>query len=550
MRTSLVILILVSCFSIFSVQAAPPLYYWVGFSDKAGSPYALARPHEFLSARAMERRIHQGIPLNEADLPVNPAYVDSLAMDTAVSVYYTSRWLNGALVRAPEEHSVMRIRGLPFVGEVLEVKPDVGAGPAKSPFSEKLGGIQGAGQFSGLSYGESRQQIEQLNGQYLHAAGYLGEGMHIAVLDAGFLNVDQLWVFERMRAEGRLLGVRDFVDPAGDPFRGHPHGMSVLSVMGADNPGQLMGTAPGASYWLLRTEDAASEYRIEEYNWLAAAEFADSAGVDIINSSLGYTRFDDPRQDYTYEALDGQTTVVSRAANMAFERGMLVVSSAGNYGAQDWRYVGAPADARGALAVGAVNSGGLLTNWSSVGPTPDGRIKPEVVAMGQRVAAVNPFNGTALVNGTSFSSPLVAGMAACLWQKFPSLDAAGIRMVITRSASQFGSPDNFMGNGIPDFKKASGILESLFGQQTAMISPNPLQIHSSIDFFSDTSDRVDVQLINMKGEMVYEVSGMMVVEGYNGLRAFSGISHLPAGVYLVRLYSGQVNKVLKAVIAH
>ena len=531
-----------------STSAYPPLYYWVSFTDKTGTPFSLTRPDEFLSSRSIERRIRQGIPLDEADLPVNPAYVDGLLSDTTVVVYYVSRWMNGALVRAPNEHSISRVGQLPFVESTMEVKPDLTGAQAQSPFSTKFSGIQGVEGFVGPDYGDSRQQIEQLNGQYLHAMDFVGQGMHIAVLDAGFLNVDQLWTFESMRTEGRLLGVRDFVDLQGDPFRGHPHGMSVLSVMAADSPGQLMGTAPGASYWLLRTEDGSSEYIIEEYNWLAAVEFADSAGVDIINSSLGYTRFDDPEQDHTYESLDGQTTVVSRAANMAFERGMLVVNSAGNYGAQDWRYIGAPADAPGALAVGAVTAEGIRTDWSSVGPSSDGRLKPDVMAKGQQVGAINAFNGTSMVNGTSFSSPLVAGMAACLWQKYPMLGAADIKMVIKRSASKFGSPDNLMGQGIPDFRKASKILEALDGQQSVMILPNPLQTHSSIEFISDVSDRVDVYMVNMKGEVVYQVTDLQVFEGFNGLRPFSGISHLPAGVYLVRLASVRLNELLKVMI--
>ena len=531
-----------------STSTYPPLYYWVSFTDKTGTPFSLTRPEEFLSPRSIERRIRQGISLEEADLPVDPAYVVGLLSDTAVSVYYVSRWMNGALVRAPYEHSISRIAQLPFVESTMEIKPDLTGAPAQSPFSTKFSGIQGVEGCVGPDYGDSRQQIEQLNGQYLHAMDFVGQGMHIAVLDAGFLNVDQLWTFESMRTEGRLLGVKDFVDLQGDPFRGHSHGMSVLSVMAADSPGQLMGTAPGASYWLLRTEDGGSEYIIEEYNWLAAVEFADSAGVDIINSSLGYTRFDDPAQDHTYESLDGQTTVVSRAANMAFERGMLVVNSAGNYGAQDWQYIGAPADAPGALAVGAVTAEGIRTDWSSVGPSSDGRLKPDVMAMGQQVSATNAFNGTTGVNGTSFSSPLIAGMAACLWQKYPMQGAADIKMAIIRSASKFGYPDYLMGYGIPDFRKASKILEAAHGQQSVMILPNPLQTHSTVEFVSDVPDRMELHIVNMKGEVVYQVSDLQVFEGFNGLRPFSGISHLPAGVYLVRLATVQFNEVLKVMI--
>jgi serine protease AprX len=519
-------------------------YYWVGFTDKLDSPYSTERPEEYLSPRAISRRHRQGIRTNEADLPVNQSYLGSLATDIHVQVVYTSRWFNGALVKAMEESSVDRIRQFSFVDEVILVKPDPGwnkaGGSPPRPERDKLSVEYG-------DYGEAYRQIEQLNGHYLHEEGYRGRGMHIAVLDAGFRQVDQLWVFEGLRSEGRLLGVKDFVEPGGNVFQAHTHGMAVLSVMAANDPGQLVGTAPEASYWLLRTEDVVSEYRIEEYNWLVAAEFADSAGVDIINSSLGYTRFDDPMQDYSYAQLNGLTTVVSRAANKAFERGMLVVNSAGNYGAQDWQYIGAPADAFGVLAVGAVDENGVRTNWSSLGPTADGRIKPDVMAMGLRVNAANQHNGISQVNGTSFSSPLVAGMAACLWQRFPDLHAGDIRELIVRSADRFRHADHYYGNGIPDFALASGIALASLEQQGFALVPNPLTSYSAIDFYSDSHTRMEVQLVNMKGEIVYRTTDIQVRRGINSVRPFSGISHLPQGVYLVRLLGDGLHHSLKTI---
>ena len=557
--------------------ASDPLaYFWVGFSDKLDSPFSADRPQEFLSSRAIARRQRQGISVSEADLPVNPGYVDSLLSDTSIQLMYTSRWLNGAVIGISREQSVSGISQLGFVREVMRIKPGPsGSGLNAANPDEHVKREKPAGRLTprvlpdkfepfGLNdlavlgphvpdvlvepaeYGEARTQVEQLNGVPLHAAGFRGEGVHIAVLDAGFMLVDELWTFERLRSEGRLLGVKDFVDPGGNVFRSHTHGMAVLSVMAAYSPGQLLGTAPDASYWLLRTEDVASEYRIEEYNWLAAAEFADSAGVDIINSSLGYTRFDDPEQDYVFADLDGRTTVVSRAANMAFERGMLVVNSAGNYGAREWRYIGAPADAPGALAVGAVDAMGMRTDWSSEGPSADGRIKPDVMAMGLRVSTINIHNGLSQVNGTSFSSPLVAGMAACLWQRFPDLHAADIRQLIIQSADRFRMANTYDGNGIPDFGLAAGIPMEPIASQAIALVPNPLATHSMLEFFSDRSFTMEVQLINSTGWTVYTSDGIPVREGHNRIGPFSGISHLPQGVYLVRMLGDGFHHAIKA----
>ncbi len=546
-----------------------PLFYWVSFTDKADSPYTLSQPGVFLSQRSLLRRENQGITLTESDLPVNPHYVDSLLNDKAVQVVYVSRWFNGALVKTHLETSMNRVRQFPFVSATLNVKPEAGKirapGAGDIKFGVHAGGLQMPSEASeevarqdkmpgarlmlpldGPDYGESRQQIEQLNGHFLHTQGFLGRGKHIAVFDSGFLNVDQLWVFASLWADGRVIGVRDFVEPGGNVFSSHNHGMAVLSVMAADSPGSLIGTAPEASYWLLRTEDVGSEYRIEEYNWLAAAEFADSAGVDIINSSLGYTHFDDPDQNYTYADMDGKTSVVARAASLAFERGMLVINSAGNYGAQDWQYIGSPADSPGALAIGAIDENGIRTSWSSIGPTADGRIKPGVMARGLRVSTVNPYNGVSAVNGTSFSAPLISGLAACLWEKYPWLGAADVVGLIIRSASQYREPDNFMGYGIADFEKAASIPGMGMKQQSLSLFPNPISPESSLDFFSDASYAMDVDLINMKGEVVYSMNHIPVDVGFNQIRAFAGISHLPQGIYLVRLTGNNFTRSIKA----
>ncbi len=349
--------------------------------------------------------------------------------------------------------------------------------------------------------------------------------------------------------QDKILGYRDFVDPDGDIFNSHPHGTYVLSVMGGYLPGRYSGAALGASFWLLRTEDASSEFRIEEYNWLAGAEFADSVGADIINSSLGYTRFDNPAQNYEYSDLDGQTTIVARAANKAFSRGILVVNSAGNYGAQSWRYIGSPADAHGSLAVGGTNNEGQRVNFSSAGPSADGRVKPDIMAQAQGVAVLNLMGTTGNANGTSFSAPLIAGIAACLWQKFPEATNEQIRNAIVRSADRYMMPDSLYGYGIPDFGKAIVILGGQYHDDwpVAVVLNNPLLPDSGIRFFAESNETVSIDLINSSGQKMWTLNNIEVFSGYNEVRPFSNIEILASGIYIVRINFKNRTELIKAI---
>jgi serine protease AprX len=551
-----------------------PYKYWVSFTDKEGTPYSIISPEAFLSQRALERRLRQGIAIDVHDLPVNPAYVDSLRADPQVQVYYTSRWLNGVLVSTLDDQSLQRILELPFVSDVSYVKPlieqqrtsppvipDPDAGvPSEGntmpfSFSELLDHQTSTWEqlYSGMDYGFGRRQVEQLNGQVLHRAGYWGQGKVIAVLDAGFTRVDELQAFSHLWDSGKILGYRDFVEPESDIFNTHHHGTMVLSVMGARRPGEALGTALEAGYWLLRTEDHRSEFVIEEYNWLAGAEFADSVGADIINSSLGYTTFEDPIQNHTYADLNGNTTVVARAAAMAFERGILVVNSAGNYGQQNWRYIGSPADSFGTLAVGAVDTAGVRVPFSSVGPSADGRIKPDVMAMGRRVVVTNTGGGLSLANGTSFAAPLVAGMAACLWEMFPGYTAGQIRRAITESGNRYHNPDSLMGHGIPDFARAARLIENDFEHQDypLVLFPNPINAHSILTYYSGEEQLASIEIFDARGQLVYSMQNILSIAGYNQVQPFREASLPVQGIYMIRLSLGdqgrpQVFKAIKA----
>jgi serine protease AprX len=311
---------LLAVFFLSTLPGSGQSWYWVEFSDKAGSPFSIERPLEFLSGKSIDRRVRQQIPLDEHDLPVNNSYTDSIR-NAGGQPLHASRWLNGITVRAEHDSVVDAWKKFRFVKQVELVRPsDTPLKKASTKFSQP----ETYPVIDTALYGQSVHQVSMLNGHYFHRNGIRGAGMLIAVLDAGFLGANEIPGLAHLYQTGRIAGTRDFVNPVSDIYTEHPHGMMVLSCMAGVVPGQLIGTAPDASYLLVRTEDDASEYRIEEYNWIAGAEYADSMGADIINSSLGYSVFDDTVMNYRYEDMDGQTTRVTRGANMAASRGMLV----------------------------------------------------------------------------------------------------------------------------------------------------------------------------------------------------------------------------------
>lgn len=386
-------------------------------------------------------------------------------------------------------------------------------------------------------YGEAFNQIHMLNGEVLHDMGYDGEGVMIAVLDAGFLNANQIGAFDSLWNNNQILGSKDFVNPQNpNIFGSHYHGTMVLSTMGANWPGQIIGTAPKADYWLIRTEDGDSEYLIEELNWVSGAEFADSLGADIINSSLGYTTFDDPEQNHTYEEMDGNTAWVTIGADMATSKGMIVVNSAGNSGSGSWQYIGAPADGDSVFSIGAVDGSGNYAGFSSQGPTPDGRVKPNVVAQGQSSTIIDPWSGeVGSGSGTSFSSPITAGMVACLWQANPGKRNLEIMQAIQQSASQANNPDNFLGYGIPDYALAHSILTVVDHQispsGSLSVFPNPFNDHILLKSTNGSSVIRSVELTDITGKVLFVTdyeSSLNQVE-------ITGLSELTPGFYFVKV---------------
>lgn len=442
-------------FSVAHMMAAPApkVKYWVKLKDKTGTPFTVSNPSAFLSAKSLARRAVHNISVDQTDLPVNPVYVQQINMLQHVDIVYTSKWLNGVMItidsNSVAQPALAAIKNFSFVLDTFKVKYYrllVPPKPDPSFFQAKASGEQEI--LGNYNYGGSNGQVKQLGVECLHNNGYRGQDMTIAVMDVGFTFVDTNPVFDSLRNEGRIKGTRDFVAGGVNAYQGGTHGTMVLSCMAANKPGTALGTAPKANYWLLRTEDNSSETLTEEYNWIRGAEFADSVGVDMITTSLGYTTFDNPVQNHNYATLNGKTAPMSIAATMAARKGIFVLNAAGNEGQSSWRYISVPGDADSICTVGAVDTLGVLAGFSSVGPTADGRLKPDLVACGlgswvceQSVC----FPG----NGTSFATPVLAGAVACFWQANKNLSNHKILDTLRKTATQANSPNNFKGWGVP-----------------------------------------------------------------------------------------------------
>jgi len=537
--------------SVFS-QTAPDKY-WVQFTDKIDSPYSIDQPEKFLSFRAIDRRARYNIDINESDLPVNPAYmnaIDSLGAD----ILHSSKWFNGISIYLTNPLILEDIRELPFVSRIKTVITIIGQYPIDK-FEKTFKSTMSASteiDSSFYDYGDAANQIGMIKGHVLHNQGFHGEGMIIAVLDGGFTRVNTNPAFDSLRNNNQILGNWDFVKNQPLSFEAHTHGGHVLSVMAANIPGVMIGSAPKASYYLLRTEDGGSEFRIEEDNWVAGAEYADSAGADLINSSLGYTKFTDSGMDYTYEDLDGNTTRITQAADMAASKGILVVNSAANEGNTDWKYIGAPADGDSVLTVGAVDSNGDYASFSSIGPTADGRIKPNISAQGKEAALANSYGDVIFANGTSFSSPLICGMTACLWQANKYLNNMELIDIIQKSASQADSPDAYLGYGIPDYGQAffSVLGIDSFNTNTndiVRIFPNPFTSYLTVDYYSPIPKEFELRIVDLQGRLAYQKN---FDPGYLNLNRIklTDLNGLSSGVYFIQIVSDDLffhQKVIK-----
>lgn len=447
MKRFLIVFSLLAFVTSISMSAQDTLRYHIDLKDKKATKFSLKHPEKFLSAKALQRRLKQNIQVDSADLPVPDSYIKAIRQ-TGVKVLVTSKWENFVTVSCNDTTKIDQIRALPFVKSATKVWK----APADAIASSRRDTI-----ISELTvnpdtiYGTAFGQIHVSKGDLLHEAGFKGQGMTIAVVDGGFHNFDRIPALDNVK----VLGTKDFVDGDADIFAESTHGLSVLSCMATNKPGLMIGTAPEASYWLLRSEDSDSEYPVEQDYWIAAVEYADSVGVDLINTSLGYNEFDDSTMDFKLRDLDGHRSVISRAASRLADKGIILVCSAGNSGNSVWKKITPPGDADNVLTVGAIVwQTGVIASFSSVGNTQDGRVKPDVVAAGVRADVINSHGSQGKANGTSFASPIMCGMVACLWQACPTLTAKEVIELVRHSGDRAAYPDNVYGYGIPDMWQA------------------------------------------------------------------------------------------------
>jgi len=523
----------------------------IRFTDKNNSPYSVTDATAYLSAKSIERRTKYSITIDSSDLPVNPSYIDSVLSKGAVKFLSASKWLNQILIGCTDEATINSIKQLPFVISAGAIGKRITNKKRKWSTEHISNGSNHRQEnvTDYYTYDNSYDQVHIHNGEFLHNKGFHGETMTIAVLDAGFNNYKTTGAFDSVRLKGKILGEKDFVTFDNSVNEDDIHGAYCLSTIAANWPGKMTGTAPEASFWLLRSENSASEYPIEEHNWVAAAEYADSAGADMISSSLGYYDFDDAQFNHSYADLYKNSTMVTQGAAYACRKGILVMSSAGNEGNDSWKYITFPADADSVCTTGAVNSAGQIASFSSYGYP--GKVKPNVVSVGAGTVIASP-SGPVYGSGTSFSNPNLAGLVACLWQAFPSYNNMTILDAVYKSADRYNSPDNRYGYGIPDMKKAYRLLKhqqniELYGSEGLWATPSVFTSQVDIRFIGQVDSTATIDFLNTQGAIIATQNFTTEAEEVYTW-SFTGLANLPGGTYTVRYtdYTGrktvQVNK--------
>lgn len=521
--------------SFFNLQAQDKAFYWVEFADKATSTHSVNNPETFLSQKSIDRRDRQSISVTEQDLPVPQSYLNAVKGFADIELHNTSRWMNAALIKTDNATSINSIKALSFVKQFDSIQPSgIKSEDPKEKF-EKIdvtpkNNVQAT--FGNPIYGAAFNQIHLHNGEVLHQEGYQGENMTMAIIDAGFTGAQANLGLSSAFSNSQVLGVKNFIENSTDVYKSSTHGTYVFTTIAGNITGTYVGTSPNADYWLLMSEDVTSETIVEEYYWLFAAEYADSVGVDVINTSLGYTEFDDPTQNHTYADMDGNTTVAAKAADIAASKGMLLFNSNGNSGNNAWTYLGTPADADSVIAVGATDSLGFVASFSSLGPASDGDIKPNITGQGAPAALYHNDGFVTYGSGTSFSGPILSGLGTCLWQAFPNKTNMEIKDMIEQSSHIYTAPDEFYGYGIPDFAKAFGLLGGgdITSTNDFLIYPTLFDDRITLQISSNNINSIEIQLFDVLGKLFYESKFILEV---NEPVNFINLEHLnlPKGIY-------------------
>lgn len=513
--------------------------YAVFFKYKPQQEFSLANPSKFLTSKAIQRREREKTPVDSLDLPVTSSYVQGLR-SFSQEILYVSKWLNAAVVVA-DSTGKKGMEALPYVQKVQWVAKGFisktgnrmnGEGPM--PLAKKWAVEESFREAAAYDF-----QNQLLGIPDMHQAGFTGKGVTVAIFDSGFPGLDKAPAFSHLFTNKQVVGQLNVVRPwVKEVFRDHEHGTQVASLVLANQPETLVSGAHQAQVIFAITEDVATEYPVEELNWVRAAEYADSLGADIIQSSLGYLDFDDPKLTYTTAQLDGKTTFVTRGANLAAKRGILVVNSVGNYGSAGSSSLVAPADAAGILAVGSVTSSSTVSSFSSRGPSADGRIKPELVAFGQNPVLIRGSGQVSVAAGTSFSAPQITALAAGLWEAKPAWTKDELLTNLIQSGSQYATPDQNLGYGIPNFRRAYfGALLGINEAEEAAwtIYPNPVtndQIY--IRFGQNLS--LQIQLFDSSGRPVLE---KLLQRNATKDPYFLTLNQQPSGLYFIQLVDGK-----------
>ncbi|MGB6267590.1 MAG: S8 family serine peptidase [Olleya sp.] len=535
---------------IYSSISISQEHAWVYLIDKPNSASALANPISILTQNALDRKAAHNVAIDFRDVPVDENYISTIKSQPGISVMAKSKWFNALHVIGTQTDinalTTLTVNGVTIVNTIDFADNSLNTRTSQTTQNQDKHELEAS--LTTFIYGSSANQIEMFNGDLLHqhVNSYTGTDMVVAVLDAGFPDVDTMNGFQRLRDASGILGGYDFVDRNTDvyAYQGNSHGTWVLSDMAGFVQDQFVGTAPDAKYYLFRTENAASETPLEESLWVEAAERADSLGVHVINSSLGYTTFDNSNYSYTPAEMDGNTAYISKGANIAHEKGILVVNSAGNYGNGSWQVVGAPADAAGVFSIGAVKADGTYASFSSQGSSAQPTQKPDVVAQGQASFVILNNDVISTLNGTSFSSPIMAGGIVCLWQALPSFSNAEIMQLVRESASQYNAPDNLLGYGIPDLSLAlaQGLSIVEFQNENTILKvfPNPVENQLTIQIPSQFEE-AQVRIYDILGKKVMDTKVTAINQDIN-------TSTLSKGVYLVKIEAegfSAIKKIIK-----
>jgi subtilisin family serine protease len=552
MKASLIFILII----FFNSSFAQYSRYIIEFKDKKGTTHSLNNPTTFLSNESILRKKTFNIVIDSSDLPVSKNYVDSISRFSDVKLLYTSRWMNLAVIQTTNQSSIDKIKSLDFVKKQYPIANTLIQLHAREIESNIVKtNIPQQNETSNdntLQYGKSQAQITIHEGEFLHNRGFLGEGVKIAVFDGGFFKYLNHPAFDSIRKQNKIKYTWDFVSNDASVNEDDPHGMNCLSIMGANLPGSFVGTSPHADYYLFRTEDAKSEFPIEEVYWLIAAERADSIGAQIITSSLGYTTFDNSFFDHQYNDLNGTGTIVSKAASMAVAKGMIVTNSAGNEGDDPWKYISAPADGINVLAVGAINTSKQLAGFSGLGPSADGRTKPDIVSVGVNTQLIALDGTVGIGSGTSFSNPNIAGLIACLWQAFPEFSNLEIIQSVKKSSDQFLNPDNKKGYGIPNMRIAYLDLslqreirnaKRILTEKNIKLYPNPVTTTGKIAYKSTANGLLSWKMINAVGQLI-KADQLAVKKDEYYIIELGNLALVPRGKYFLVYQNGDEHGVL------